>query len=57
MSTRPTPPLSEEGIREIEAQLNSPPADTPERRATFERARGTHFLVEQFMTSVLRKGK
>lgn len=47
MSTRPTPPLSPEGIAEIVAEMKNPPEDTPERRATFDRARSTGFLVEQ----------
>jgi hypothetical protein len=36
---RRTPPLSPEGIDEILAELESPPADTTERRATFGRMR------------------
>jgi hypothetical protein len=36
---RRTPPLSPEGVAEIIAEMESPPADTPERRATFERMR------------------
>jgi hypothetical protein len=34
---RPTPPLSLEGSREVEEEMARPPADTPERRALFER--------------------
>lgn len=30
--------LSEEGTAEVLAEMTAPPADTPERRATFERA-------------------
>jgi hypothetical protein len=37
MSTRRTPPLSLEGSREVYEEMERPPADTPERRATFER--------------------
>lgn len=49
MITRLTPPLSPEGMAEIEAELAAPPADTPERRATFARAKAARFLVEQIM--------
>ncbi len=38
-STEPTPPLSIEGSREVEEEMARPPADTPERRATFARVR------------------
>jgi hypothetical protein len=34
----PTPPLSVEASREILEEMVLPPADTPERAATFERA-------------------
>lgn len=36
---RRVPPLSDEGIREVLEELANPPKDTPERRATLERAR------------------
>jgi hypothetical protein len=36
---RRTPPLSPEGSREVEAEMARPPADTPARRAMFERVR------------------
>lgn len=39
MSMRPTPRLSVEGTREILEEMARPPANTPERRATFERVR------------------
>lgn len=39
MSTEPTPPLSDEGSREVEEEMSRPPADTPERRRTFEGVR------------------
>lgn len=39
MGMRRTPPLSLEGSREVLEEMKRPPADTPERRATFERAR------------------
>jgi hypothetical protein len=51
MSVRLTPPLSPEGIAEVLAEMRRPPADTPERRATFRRARSTRFLVEQVMAA------
>jgi hypothetical protein len=47
MYPRLTPPLSPEGIAEIAAELDRPPADTRERRATFARARAAAFLVRQ----------
>ncbi|HEY0023958.1 MAG TPA: hypothetical protein VGB24_13650 [Longimicrobium sp.] len=50
MLIRKTPPLSPEGIEEILAEMRAPPADTPERRATFERARAAKFLVEQMLS-------
>jgi hypothetical protein len=36
---RRTPELSPEGTRELLKEMANPPADTPERRATFERMR------------------
>lgn len=39
MSTRRTPPFSLEGSREVLEEMSRPPEDTPERRATLERAR------------------
>ncbi|WP_420125640.1 hypothetical protein [Longimicrobium sp.] len=49
MSTRPTPPLSPEGVAEIVAEMQRPPEDTPERRATFDRARSATFLARQVL--------
>lgn len=46
MSMRRTPPLSIEGSREVIEEMSRPPADTPERRATFERAKQMHRFVE-----------
>ncbi|HEX8695554.1 MAG TPA: hypothetical protein VF746_24285 [Longimicrobium sp.] len=40
MSTERTPPLSDEGSREVEEEMSRPPADTPGRRRMFA-------LVEQ----------
>ena len=39
MSTEPTPPLSDEGSREVEEEMSRPPADTPGRRRMFELVR------------------
>ena len=39
MSMRRTPPLSIRGSREVFEEMARPPADTPERRATFDRVR------------------
>lgn len=36
MGTERTPPLSDEGSREVEEEMRRPPADTPERRRMFE---------------------
>jgi hypothetical protein len=47
MLIRQTPDLSPEGIEEVLVEMRAPPADTPERRATFQRARAARFLVEQ----------
>jgi len=53
MRTRETPPLSKEGVAELLTEMNSTPADTPERRATLDRARSARFLVEQAMSGIL----
>ena len=45
------PILSREGTREILEEMSKPPADTPERRATFERAKAMHKFVEKVMRS------
>ena len=52
MSTKPTPPLAPEGVEEIVAEMQRPPEDTPERRATFDRARSAAFLVQQVIARV-----
>lgn len=57
MSTKQTPPLSPEGVEEIIAEMDRPPVDSPQRRATFDRARDARFLVEQAMTSVLPRDR
>jgi hypothetical protein len=55
MSARRTPPLSPEGVEEIVNEMNRPPEDTPERRATFKRARAADFLVRQVLTARVPK--
>lgn len=50
MLIRQTPDLSPEGTEEVLAEMRAPPADTPERRATFERARAAKFLVDQMLS-------
>jgi hypothetical protein len=52
---RLTPPLSREGVAEVIAELDAPPADTPERRATFARARAAAFLVQQTLAQVMNR--
>ena len=47
MSMRRTPPLLIEGSREVIEEMSRPPADTPERRATLERARALRPLVRR----------
>lgn len=53
MHTRQTPPLSKEGVAELLTEMDSPPADTPQRRATLDRAGSARFLVEQVMAGLL----
>jgi len=55
MEIRPTPPLSPQGMDEVMSEFEAPPADTPERRATFARARAAGFLVEQAIAEALRR--
>lgn len=57
MDTRQTPPLSPEGMEEIIEEMKQPPADTPERRATFARARAAGFLVQQMISSAFQRRK
>jgi len=45
MDIRHTPLLSVEGSREVLEEMIRPPEDTPERRATFARAREMHRFV------------
>lgn len=51
MSMRRTPPLSLEGSREVIEEMSKPPADTPERRQTFERAREMRPHVQKIFCS------
>ncbi len=51
MSMRPTPRLSVEGTREILEEMARPPADTPERRATFERAQAWQDQLDRLFPS------
>jgi hypothetical protein len=57
MNTRLTPPLTFECMAEIAAELDGPPADTPQRRATFARAREADFLVQQMLKHPIPKQK
>ncbi|HEX8695556.1 MAG TPA: hypothetical protein VF746_24295 [Longimicrobium sp.] len=58
MSTERTPPLSDEGSREVEEEMRRPPADTPERRATFELVRQiTEWRKRRAAEADVRAGK
>ncbi len=46
MSMRRTPRLSIEGSREVLEEMSKPPADTPERRATWKRIRELADVIE-----------
>jgi hypothetical protein len=50
-SVFPTPPLSVEASREILEEMARPPADTPERRAMFERARAWQDQLDRLFPS------
>jgi len=52
MSMRRTPPLSVEGSREVIEEMSRPPADTPERRATFERADKMRPVVDRLLRRI-----
>ena len=43
------PRLSREGTREVIRELESPPADTPQRQAMFRRAESMHRFVEKVL--------
>ena len=47
----PTLVLSAEGAVEIIAEMNAAPVDSPERRATFDRARAARELVRRMLAS------
>jgi hypothetical protein len=49
MSMRPTPPLSLKGSREVLEEMSKPPADTPERRATWALAREMRRHVDKVL--------
>jgi len=51
MSRRRTPPLSIEGSREVIEEMKRPPADTPERRATWNRIRELADVIEDAIRS------
>ncbi|HEX8245444.1 MAG TPA: hypothetical protein VF541_18175 [Longimicrobium sp.] len=51
MGMRRTPPLSLEGSREVHEEMARPPENTPERRATFERARAMAALRKRLNLS------
>ena len=51
MSMRRTPPLSVEGSREVIEEMKRPPADTPERRATWKRIRELSDVIEDAIRS------
>jgi len=51
MSMRRTPPLSIEGSREVLEEMSKPPADTPERRATWKRIHELADVVEDMVRS------
>lgn len=53
MSMRRTPPLSLKGSREVLEEMAKPPADTPERRATFARADAMRPAFERFLRSTM----
>lgn len=48
---RRTPPLSVEGSREVIEEMKRPPADTPERRATWKRIRELADVIEDAIRS------
>ena len=57
MGTERTPPLSIEGSREVEEEMRRPPADTPERRATFARMREAEELLRRNNARSVRADK
>jgi hypothetical protein len=57
MGMERTPPLSDEGSREVEEEMRRPPADTPERRATFARVREIRETLKRRAEADARAGK
>lgn len=55
MSMRPTPRLSVEGTREILEEMARPPANTPERRATFARVRALQPHIDRLFREMDEK--
>ena len=51
MDIRHTPPLSVNGSREVIEEMSRPPADTPERRATWKRIRELADVIEDAIHS------
>jgi hypothetical protein len=51
MGMRRTPPLSIEGSREVLEEMSRPPADTPERRRTWDRVRELSEVIEDAIRS------
>jgi hypothetical protein len=57
MASELTHPLSAAGFAELLREMDAPPADTPERRMTFARARAARPLVlRAIVRAVLRQG-
>jgi hypothetical protein len=46
MSTERTPPLTLRGSKEVLEEMSRPPADTPQRRAMFERVRAAERIAK-----------
>lgn len=59
MYTNPNEMLTAEGLEELDAVASERPADTPERRATFERARAAARFVRQEIeqTKAVQRGR
>ncbi len=53
----PTPAFSEAGFAEVLDALEAPPADTPQRRATFDGARRAAFLVRDFWPNEVNRSR
>lgn len=55
MHYRRTPELSVEGTREVLDEIENGSPNTPERRATFQRARAMRPLVERALARIRRQ--